>query len=154
MTRSDNTRDGVAEAFAFWLSQHDVTVPQVIEDAAERAITHWLNAHTDELIEAITAKLRPVELEGRPVHTYQPNGDFGAQYIAFTDPGGSDVNTRPVVGWGNAGEGWPHLTPITSTPDGPQALPFHPDRRYTYGPTADAAAANLREITQTGEDPR
>lgn len=63
MTYSDSIRDGAAEAFAFWLSQHDVTVPQVIEDAAERAITAWLNAHTDELIEAIAAKLRPIDPE-------------------------------------------------------------------------------------------
>lgn len=66
MTYTDNTRDGVAEAMAFWLSQHDVTVPQVIEDAAERAITHWLNAHTDELIEAVAAKLRPIDPEAKP----------------------------------------------------------------------------------------
>ncbi|MDH6460889.1 restriction endonuclease Mrr [Micromonospora sp. A200] len=61
--RTDQTRAGVAEAFDFWLSQHNVTVPQVIEDAAERAITAWLNAHTDELVEAITAKLRPIDPE-------------------------------------------------------------------------------------------
>ncbi|MEU9516612.1 hypothetical protein [Micromonospora sp. NPDC048169] len=63
MTYGDNIRDGAAEAFAFWLSQHQVTVPQVIEDAAERAITSWLNAHTDELAEAIAAKLRPIDPE-------------------------------------------------------------------------------------------
>ncbi|WP_446218805.1 hypothetical protein [Micromonospora sp. IBHARD004] len=60
MSSPDQTRAGVADAFDFWLSQHDVTVPQAIEDAAERAITNWLNAHADELIEAIAAKLRPV----------------------------------------------------------------------------------------------
>ncbi|MBQ1060047.1 hypothetical protein [Micromonospora sp. C41] len=61
--RPEQIREGVGEAFGFWLSQHDVTVPTVIEDAAERAITNWLNAHTEELIEAIAAKLRPIDPE-------------------------------------------------------------------------------------------
>lgn len=75
----------------------------------------------------------------------QPNGDHGAQHIAYTGPDSTTTDTRPVLGWGNAGEGWPDLTPVVSTPDGPQPLPFHPDRLFAYGPTAEDAAWNLRQ---------
>lgn len=83
-----------------------------------------------------------------PQASYKPNADFGAQYIAFINPDSTVVDTRQVIGWGNSGEGWPHLTPITSTPDGPQALPFHPGLRYAYGPTSDDATRNLRWLNQ------
>jgi len=73
-----------------------------------------------------------------------PNGDFGAQYIAYTTPGSAAIEVVPVVGWGGAGEGWPDLTPVV---DGPAIGPlsFQPDRRYAYGPTGKDAAWNLKQ---------
>lgn len=79
--------------------------------------------------------------------TTTPNRDHGAQHIAFTDPDSTTVNTLPVLGWGAAGEGWPDLTPVVSTPEGPQPLRFDPARRFAYGPTADDATHNLQQRT-------
>lgn len=77
--------------------------------------------------------------------TFDPNEDFGAQYIVFTDPGSSAAEIRHVAGWGAAGEGWPHLTPVIATPDGPQPLPFHPGRRFTYAANTEDAAYFARQ---------
>lgn len=83
----------------------------------------------------------------------QPNGDFGAQYIAHTTTGDSAIHSHPVIGWGNAGEGWPDLTPVISTPDGPQALPFDLSRKYSYGSTRADAVGNLRRKLTTATPP-
>jgi hypothetical protein len=85
--------------------------------------------------------------------TYEPNDDPGAQHIAYTTPDSGTLISRPVTGWGNAGEGWPHLTPVITTADGPQPLTFHPDRQYSYGPTAHDAARNLRSRLTREEQP-
>ncbi|MEU4570802.1 hypothetical protein [Micromonospora sp. NPDC023956] len=77
--------------------------------------------------------------------TYEPNDDYGAQHIALATPDSGTVITWPVTGWGNPGEGWPHLTPVITTTDGPQALTFHPDQQYSYGHTAYDATWNLRQ---------
>lgn len=52
---------GVTEAFDFWLSQHDVTMPACIEYAVEKAMKAWLEEHTEEIIERIAAKSPTVE---------------------------------------------------------------------------------------------
>jgi len=80
--------------------------------------------------------------------TYEPNGDPGAQYIALANPADRSVETLPVLGWGNSGEGWPDLTPVTPTPDGPQPLPFQAGRQYAYGPTEGDAWRALQERAQ------
>ena len=49
-------KDGVADAFGFWLSQHDVTTPDCIESAIRESFTKWLNENADEIIERIAAK--------------------------------------------------------------------------------------------------
>ncbi|MDW3849678.1 hypothetical protein NMK34_23980 [Micromonospora sp. BRA006-A] len=74
----------------------------------------------------------------------KPNDDPGAQYIAFTNPDSTTVDTQQVIGWSDPGEGWTGSAPVLSTPDGPQALPYRPDRQYAWGATADDATRNLR----------
>lgn len=44
---------GVADSFDFWLSQHDISTPEVIQAGVERALGGWLASHSDELIAAI-----------------------------------------------------------------------------------------------------
>jgi hypothetical protein len=51
--RHDAITKGVTDAWDFWLSQHDVTVPDTIEAAVSTATRAWLDGHTPELIEAI-----------------------------------------------------------------------------------------------------
>ncbi|MDT3395465.1 hypothetical protein RKE29_02160 [Streptomyces sp. B1866] len=46
-------KQATGEAFADWLDQHEITVPEAIEAAVEKAFTRWLTAHTDDLVTAI-----------------------------------------------------------------------------------------------------
>lgn len=69
-SRSRATTEGVAEAWDWWLSQHDVSVPELIYDAVTKAVTSWLNTHEDDLIDAIarqhTPPLVPTGIPGQP----------------------------------------------------------------------------------------
>ena len=38
-------REGVTEAFDFWLSQHDISFPDLLEEAIKQAFREWLNDH-------------------------------------------------------------------------------------------------------------
>lgn len=48
--RARATTEGVAEAWAFWLDQHPVSVPELIQDAVTKAVTAWLDKHGHELL--------------------------------------------------------------------------------------------------------
>ena len=47
------TSEGVERAMDFWLSQHPVTMEDVIMVAVEQAVSKWLNANSDEVVAAI-----------------------------------------------------------------------------------------------------
>jgi hypothetical protein len=47
------TQIGVRDAWDFYLSQHNVSVPETIEIAMREAMTEWLNAHSQEIIDTI-----------------------------------------------------------------------------------------------------
>jgi len=49
----DAVTKGVTDSFDFWLSQHDISTPEVIQAGVERSISGWLASHSDELIAAI-----------------------------------------------------------------------------------------------------
>ncbi|MFE3522228.1 hypothetical protein ACFXOD_11640 [Streptomyces sp. NPDC059161] len=51
--RPDAVTKGVADAFGFWLSQHDVTTPELVQAGIEGAVAAWLADHTTDLIDAI-----------------------------------------------------------------------------------------------------
>lgn len=55
-TKQDSIKAGVADAWDFWMSQHDVSMGDLIGDAVRDAVGRWLDAHSEELIEAIAAK--------------------------------------------------------------------------------------------------
>ena len=50
-------QDGVAEAFDYWLSQHDVSTPECIMIAIEKAFYDWLCRNSDDLIEKLAMKV-------------------------------------------------------------------------------------------------
>lgn len=52
-TEQEAVAKGVADAWDFWLSQHDISTPELIEAAVEKSVSGWLAAHSDELIAAI-----------------------------------------------------------------------------------------------------
>jgi len=53
---------GVRDSFDFWLSQHDISTPKCIEIGIEAAFTKWLDAHTEQIIEAIAARVRVIAI--------------------------------------------------------------------------------------------
>ncbi|MEU4964179.1 hypothetical protein [Streptomyces smyrnaeus] len=53
MSKHEDVQQGIRAAFADWLGQHDVSVPDAIYVAAGSAFNTWLAAHSDELITAI-----------------------------------------------------------------------------------------------------
>lgn len=57
MSRLNSTAKGVADAWDFWLSQHDVTVPDCIIEAVKAAFTAWLDRNRDEVVAAIAGRV-------------------------------------------------------------------------------------------------
>jgi hypothetical protein len=53
MTNFDAIAKGVTDSWDFWLSQHDVSVPDTIEVAVRGAVQVWLEANTPALTAAI-----------------------------------------------------------------------------------------------------
>ena len=49
---------GVRDAVAFWLSQHDVTVPHLMEKAIYEAADAWFTRNTPEVLAAIERGVR------------------------------------------------------------------------------------------------
>jgi hypothetical protein len=70
-TRLNSVSKGVSDAWDFWLSQHDISVPEIIELAVNQAVAAWFDDHTDELIEAIAkhARILVLPAEPEPVQT-------------------------------------------------------------------------------------
>lgn len=50
MSRTDDIRGDVRDAWDFWLSQHDISVPEPIHDAVREAVTAWLDEHGPDLL--------------------------------------------------------------------------------------------------------
>ena len=46
-------REGVEDAFAVWLSQHNVSFPALLEEVIERVFRVWLDEHEDCILEMI-----------------------------------------------------------------------------------------------------
>ena len=53
MRKLNATAEGVRDAFDFWLSQHNVSVPDIFELAIRAAVSAWLDDHAEEIVEAI-----------------------------------------------------------------------------------------------------
>jgi hypothetical protein len=52
-TRENNARLGVEDAWGFWLSQHDVTVPDCIVEAITKAFSEWLEENKEAVLAAL-----------------------------------------------------------------------------------------------------
>jgi len=53
VSKHEDVQQGISAAFADWLGQHDVSVPDAIYVAAGSAFNTWLASHSDELVTAI-----------------------------------------------------------------------------------------------------
>lgn len=52
-------KDAVKDSWDFWLSQHDYSVPATIKEAVNEAVTRWLDRHGDDVFGgAIEAAVR------------------------------------------------------------------------------------------------
>lgn len=58
MKKEDATAKGVEEAWAYWMSQHDVTVPDCIIEAIKIAFSKWLDKNEYKVIAAIADKAK------------------------------------------------------------------------------------------------
>jgi hypothetical protein len=54
----DTLREGVAEASCYWLSQHDISFPDLCEDAITEAFNRWLDNNRELIISRFTEVLR------------------------------------------------------------------------------------------------
>lgn len=56
INQPDSVKAGVAEAWDFWLSQHDISVPEIIKDAVRKSMSSWLDDHADDLFREAAAE--------------------------------------------------------------------------------------------------
>jgi len=55
MTKDTDAKKGVESAWDFWLRQHDVSVPDIIETAIKETFDTWLAVHTDDIMDRVHA---------------------------------------------------------------------------------------------------
>ncbi len=56
LAKANSASEGVRDAWALYLADHPITIPESIEDAVLRAFSSWLETHTEELIRVIAQK--------------------------------------------------------------------------------------------------
>ncbi len=56
LAKANSASEGVRDAWALYLAVHPITIPDIIEDAVEKAFSSWLETHTEELIRVIAQK--------------------------------------------------------------------------------------------------
>ena len=56
--KAKQAAEAIENAWVFWLSQHDVSVPETIEAAVQKAFSRWLNENKGEIIAAIAKNSR------------------------------------------------------------------------------------------------
>lgn len=54
--KHEDVHAAVRESWDYWLADHDVSVPNTIEEAVEKAFNNWLNRHGSDLIETAVEK--------------------------------------------------------------------------------------------------
>ncbi|MDN5853366.1 MAG: hypothetical protein L0K86_11075 [Actinomycetia bacterium] len=60
-TKNDNAtlesvKQAVTDAWDFWLSQHDISVPDRIEDAVTASWEKWLDANSEKVIDRMAQR--------------------------------------------------------------------------------------------------
>ena len=51
--KQDSVKAGICDAFDFWLTQHPISMGDMMMEALEKAFTKYLESHSDEIISAI-----------------------------------------------------------------------------------------------------
>jgi hypothetical protein len=57
MTKQSAVAQAVEEAWAEWLHDHPISVPETIEAAVEKAFGKWLDTNEDVLLDKIAKKV-------------------------------------------------------------------------------------------------
>src|SRR5258708_4429303 len=55
---SESVRKGVDNAFTYWLIDHEISFPRLLEDTFAEVLEQWLENHSTELIAAIANQHR------------------------------------------------------------------------------------------------
>ena len=55
--RRAQASEAIGEAWAFWLSQHPVSLGDIITDAVKAATGEWLASNTDQLLHRIASEV-------------------------------------------------------------------------------------------------
>jgi hypothetical protein len=67
MPKLSATAEGVSDAFGFWLSQHPISVPEIIEQAISKTFEKWLDDNGEEIVagqlERLELRLKRLESE-------------------------------------------------------------------------------------------
>ena len=63
---------GVRDAFDFWLAQHDISFPMLLEGVIRKVFEEWTDAHEDEIIAAIADRVSRKK-EATPEDPEDPN---------------------------------------------------------------------------------
>lgn len=61
--REGSVAHGVESAMDFWLSQHPISMGDMIVEAVEKAFRSWLDSNSEELMNRIADKARVVHLK-------------------------------------------------------------------------------------------
>lgn len=64
MSKQTETSKGVESAWDFWISQHPISVADIIEEAVKKSFAAWLEAREDDFMQKL-AKLVADELHRR-----------------------------------------------------------------------------------------
>ena len=63
MAKINSVAEGVSDAWDFWLSQHPISVPEIIEASVEKVFRSWLNANEEAIIERIAEKVSVMTID-------------------------------------------------------------------------------------------
>jgi hypothetical protein len=53
MSREDSTFKGVRDSFDFWLSQHEISFPALLEQAIGKVFREWLDENRNDVLERV-----------------------------------------------------------------------------------------------------
>lgn len=67
-SRINSTKEGVEAAWDFWLSEHPISIPEIIQAAIKEAFEKWLDENRDLVAAAISDKTVQLALIEREIN--------------------------------------------------------------------------------------
>lgn len=79
---NESIRQGVAEAFGFWLSQNPVSMGDVMESSVKSGVENWLSENGDELVKEVAKYIRdryPKPVLSHPLRLIRVGQTYGVE---------------------------------------------------------------------------